>query len=74
MSLEIIGVVHSFSRKQLQDSDNKILDTYFRKAGTEITFCSADGVIEGKYVTKEVVEEPSVMRALIKAKLKELAE
>ena len=74
MSLEIIGVVHSLERKVLKDIDNKILDAHFRKTGTEITFCSSDGLIEAKYKTSEVVEEPSVMKALIKAKLKELSE
>ena len=74
MSLEIIGVVHSLERKFIKDTNNRTLDTHFRKTGTEITFCSSDGLIEAIYKTSEVVEEPSVMKALIKAKLKELAE
>lgn len=74
MSLEIIGVVHSLERNFIKDTNNKTLDTHFRKTGTEIAFCSSDGLIEATYKTSEVVEEPSVMKALIKAKLKELAE
>lgn len=74
MSLEILGFVHSTERQRIRGSSGKMLECIFRKTGTEIEFCSSDGLIEGKYKTDDIVEEPSVMKALIKAKLKELAE
>ena len=36
--------------KFIKDTNNRTLDTHFRKTGTEITFCSSDGLIEAKVV------------------------
>ena len=72
MSLEILGFVHSTERQRIRGSSGKMLECIFRKTGTEIEFCSSDGLIEGKYKTDEVLEDPELIRALVKTKLMEM--
>ena len=72
MSLEIIGFVHSTERQRIKGSSGKTLECIFRKTGTEVAFCSSDGMLEGKYKTDEVLEDLELAEAFVKAKLKEM--